>query len=190
MRKKLRAARQIGIDLDPRVIRAWRQGNQSELCELVEIDCVNWLRESNLEPSALIYADPPYLPSTRRRARVYRYDYQESHHVQLLEMLRTQPCRVMISGYRSSLYSILLRGWEERSFQVATHVGLREETVWFNFTLPEVLHDTRHLGNGFREREAIRRRRRRLESRIMRLSSQERHSLYGWLGHQIKDASP
>ena len=184
MRRKRRAARQIGIEIDPIVVQTWKRIPDPP-CELICADAVDWLCANTLENTALIYADPPYLPATRRRARVYRHDYVEHDHVRLLERLKAQNCSVMISGYRSSLYDELLPDWNHTSFQAKTHSGMREEMVWFNFEPANQLHDVDHMGDGFRSREVIRRRRSRLQERISRLSRPEQFGLLEWLQHEV-----
>lgn len=185
MRHKRPAERQIGIEVDPAVVAQWRSAGELSF-ELVEADAISWLRDTKLPEGTLIYADPPYLPSTRKQERVYRFDYTEQDHQRLLQVLKEQPCDVMISGYRSGLYDDSLQGWNRHSFLAKAHDGLREETVWFNFEPPGELHDTGHLGSTFREREVISRRRARLERRIGTLSLPEQHALLGWLQTRLE----
>ena len=70
-------------------------------------------------------------------------------------------------------------------FEAKTHVGMREEWVWFNYQKPIVLHDDRYLGSDFREREVIKRRQDRLRNRISKLSESEQASLSKWLSNQV-----
>jgi hypothetical protein len=115
-----------------------------------------------------VYADPPYWPASRRSVRSpYRYDYTEREHLTLLRILRGLPCPVMVSGYANEAYNRVLRGWKIYEFSGTSHVGARWETVWLNFQ-PAVVHDTRYLGEGFRQREAIKRKRARWASRFRR----------------------
>lgn len=185
MRHKRPAAKQIGIDLDPHVIETWRQ-NLAHHCDIIHGDAVNQLMSMSLDAETIIYADPPYLPETRRRSRVYRCDYSKHDHERLLECLTSLPCKILLSGYPSTLYERYLASWSVHRFEAKTHVGMREEWVWFNYQKPTVLHDDRYLGNDFREREVIRRRQDRLRSRISQLSEAEQASLYAWLGNRIK----
>ncbi|KRA17966.1 DNA methylase [Lysobacter sp. Root604] len=188
MRHKKAARRQIGIEIDPEVVAQWRAQGWLGF-DLVEADALDWLANNVLEEEALIYADPPYLPSTRKRERVYRFDYVEQDHLALLEALQRQPCRVMISGYASPLYEQTLKSWNRHAFLAKAHDGLREEIVWFNFEPPSHLHDPGHLGRTFREREVISRRRSRLEHRIESLSLPEQHALLDWLQSRLKEAA-
>ncbi len=139
-----------------------------------------------------MYCDPPYLPETRRRRRVYRYEYTVEQHVELLDVLVGLPCQVMVSGYRSRLYDGLLRGWDSVEFAGDSHVGPTVEVVWRNFAAPTLLHDFSHIGGDFREREAIRRRRTALNRRIDALPAIERQALLADLARrhpgELRDA--
>jgi DNA adenine methylase len=179
MRHKKPAHRSIGIDVDPAVIEMW-QGRSEEI-ELVESDAVAYLSSFEFEGKELVYLDPPYLPSTRLRQRVYRYDYDEKHHEALLELVCMLPCMVMISGYDNALYDQRLAGWNKVKFKANSQSGLREECVWFNFERTSVLHDAGHLGATFRERQAVKRRRHRMHERIERMDPAERSALMSWM---------
>lgn len=186
MRHKSVAQRQIGIDIDPAVVAVWQKMPEPP-CELVCADAVQYLDEIKVDGQTLIYADPPYVGITRRRSRVYRFDYTNADHQRLIECLRSKSCMVMLSGYDNELYRCALSGWNRLTFQSKTHTGIREESVWTNFDAPTRLHDTSYLGHNFREREAIKRRQSRLQSRIEGLSSIEQHSLFTWLRQQLED---
>lgn len=180
MRNKMTAQRNIGLDLDAKIIQQW-QAELSGICELYQVDAVTFLEAYSFEGQELVYVDPPYVPETRRRARVYRYDYSKEDHIRLLQCLVSLPCNVMISGYDSDLYNRELDGWRKVSFPAKTHVDVREETVWMNFEPPSHLHDSRYLGETFRERQTIQRRQARLRNRIQNLAPLERHELLQWM---------
>lgn len=180
MRHKQPSSRNIGIDIDDRVIAKWR-AEYPGACDLVNADANTFLRNYPFCGGELVYCDPPYLSSTRRRNKVYRFDYTESDHEELLVTLRALPCMVVLSGYASSLYQSLLSGWHQINFPAKTHAGLRTETVWINFERPKRLHDPRYMGKTFREREVIKRRHARLKSRLTRLPPAERHALADWI---------
>lgn len=185
MRRKRPAERQVGIEIDPMVVARWRSKGKLAF-DLIEADALTWLQSNPLDEGALVYADPPYLPSTRKQEKVYRFDYIERDHQLLLEVLKQQRCMVMISGYRSRLYDDTLKGWNCHSFFAKAHDGLREEMVWFNFDPPNELHDPEHMGRNFRERETISRRRTRLQHRIGSISLPEQHALLDWLQARLE----
>jgi site-specific DNA-adenine methylase len=176
MRHKLPAQRSIGIDADPALIARW-QREHPQICELVHADAVSYLESFHFTGDELVYADPPYVASSRRRQRIYRYEYELTDHEALLEALLRAPCKVMISGYDNALYRQALRGWACETFTAKTHQGVCIEQVWMNFAPPSVLHDSRYLGMTYRQREAIRRVRMRWIARLTRMPAAERNAL-------------
>ncbi|WP_110643247.1 DNA adenine methylase [Salinicola sp. CPA57] len=180
MRNKKAARRNIGLDIDIKVIERW-ESELPGICELHQIDAVSFLESYAFGGEELVYVDPPYLPETRRQEKVYRCDYSEDDHVRLLRCLIALPCKVMLSGYDCDLYNQELVGWRKVSFSAKTHVEIREETVWMNFNSPSRLHDSRFLGETFRDRQTIQRRQTRLRRRIESLDPIERHELLQWM---------
>lgn len=181
MRHKLPARRNVGIDVDGRVIDAWRQRACSHELDLHQTRAEDFLATYPFEGDELVYADPPYYPTTRSRARVYRFDYDVDDHRRLLEVLAALPCMVMLSGYGNPLYDQVLASWHSTSFPSKTHAGVRTESLWFNFEPPEELHDARYFGSNFRDREGARRRLQRLQDKVHRMSSVERAAFSQWL---------
>ncbi len=153
MKRKPPALRSIGIDLNARSIRTFRCAYEVELHHGC---CHRFLADFPFEGGELVYSDPPYLPSTRRSPRRYRFDYEEADHVALLELLRGLPCQVMISGYPSALYTRLLEGWRSVSLQVMNQAGVVTETIWFNFA-PDRPHWHTCAGRNFTDRQRIKR---------------------------------
>jgi hypothetical protein len=154
----------------------WRT-EHPDRCELVLGDASAYLRAYPFVGDELVYADPPYLPTTRRRAVVYRCDYEPEDHVELLEVLMGLPCMVMVSGYESALYARMLAGWHCVEFKAMTHRGPRLEAVWMNFPLPPVLHDARYLGVTFRDRQNLRRKHDRLLRKFEAMQEPERNQM-------------
>lgn len=176
LRHKRPAARNIGVDRDPRVLQAWPGDFR---VQLVHADAAGFLAHYPFVGDEFVYADPPYLSTTRRSNRApYRHDYTETQHFRLLEILCALPCRVMISGYWSTQYQHYLENWRTLSFWTRTRSGhATEEWVWMNYPEPNELHDYRYLGNSFRERERIRRRIERWKTRLACLPPLERRAL-------------
>lgn len=180
MRNKLPAFRNIGIDADDRVISQWSKTSMSNV-DLIHGRAEEFLLSYDFRGDELIYADPPYHPDTRRAARLYRNEYSAEDHERLLSLLRDLPCMVIISGYTNPLYRAILSDWEMRKFQAKTHTDVREETLWFNFNPPQVLHDSRYLGQNFRERQTTKRRLNRLKEKISCMNPVERAAIAQWL---------
>lgn len=185
MRRKRPAARNIGIDLDERMIEAWL-GRPIHCVELVHGCAMEFLRHFTFDGGELIYCDPPYWPDARKRARCYRHDYTRDDHSELLEILTSLPCRVMLSGYDNPLYDGALSQWERHEITNYTQSGPVTETVWTNFTPDHRLHDYSYVGEDFRERERIRRCRRTQVERLRRAPAIERAAMLS----DIADAFP
>ena len=87
--------------------------------------------------NVLIYADPPYVLSTRSR-RQYRYEMTDEEHRELLEELCRSRAKVMLSGYDCGLYREYLGGWRKVQTAARTQGNAeRVETLWMNFEQTE-----------------------------------------------------
>lgn len=185
MRHKYPAKRNIGIEIDSEVIQMWSDKKAIDF-ELIHDDAVNFLRSYEFTGKELVYCDPPYLRETRKKyARIYKYEYTREQHIKLLEVIKSLPCMVMISGYESKLYTVSLRGWHSHSYKAGCHHGVATEWVWMNYPLPVELHDYRHLGNSFRERERIRKKSDRWVAKLKSMPVLERQALLSAI-HAIK----
>lgn len=96
------------------------------------LDLIRQYRRSEV----LIYADPPYLPSTRAD-RQYRHELDEAGHIELLQALIAHPGPVILSGYDNELYNDMLpQSWERLHHpSVASGGNRRTETLWINFEI-------------------------------------------------------
>lgn len=105
----------------------------------VQIECrpaLEVIRRFNFQ-NVLIYADPPYVLSSRSGgAKQYRHEMTDQDHVELLEALRDHRGPVLLSGYDSPLYDRLLAGWHKETFHATDQLSRRrEEVLWMNFEL-------------------------------------------------------
>ncbi len=177
MRYKRKAKRNIGIEIDPEVIEIWNSKNQKNF-ELINGDAVSFLKSYSFTGKELVYCDPPYLRETRKKYYpLYKYEYSLSQHIELLAVIKTLPCMVMISGYESTLYKESLKGWQTHSFQAKTHHGMATEWIWMNYSKPVQLHDYSYLGDNFREREKIKLKLKRSTARFKSMPILERQAL-------------
>lgn len=176
LRRKRPARRSIGVEIDAEVVDRWRAAATPGL-ELVHGCAVDFLRGFAFSGGELVYADPPYWPDARRRARCYRHDYGREHHAELLDTLVRLPCHVMVSGYDNPAYDVALRGWRRHAVPNQTQAGPVVEAVWTNFEPDHRLHDYSYIGDDFRERERIRRGRRTQVERLRRAPPIERAAM-------------
>lgn len=175
----------IGIDMDIEVINKWSadlppsnrvSGAQFQF---LNKDAVNYIKKSefcNLKQT-FVYCDPPYLHITRKDKNIYKYEYTDSQHEELLTVIKDLPCQVMISGYESKLYTKSLEGWHSKTFQAMTRHGLATEWVWMNYPEPIELHDYSYIGDNFRERERIRKKVNRWVGKLRQMPILERQAI-------------
>ena len=93
---------------------------------------IELIRRFNAD-NVLIYADPPYVLSTRH-GKQYAFEMTDDEHAELLEELRHHSGPVLISGYDNSLYADLLRTWHKETICTTDQLARRrEEVLWMNF---------------------------------------------------------
>lgn len=100
-------------------------------------DAVEMIREYGAHPNVCIYADPPYLGSTRTAN--YRLEMLEDDlHIELADALRECKASVVLSGYASPLYEELYPGWHRMELKAPTALSGRpseNEVLWSNVPL-------------------------------------------------------
>lgn len=175
MKHKPLAGRTIGIDIDSQVIESF--GSMKGV-ELYQADAVAFLQKFDYKASGrvLIYADPPYLHSTRTSRKRYRFEYSEKDHILLLSVLRELAASgvfVMLSGYPSRLYDDLLPDWRTVEFQVMSRGGVRTEKLWLSFK-PTSAHWATFAGRNFTDRQRIKRKAQRWAENYRMLPAAER----------------
>ena len=195
MRHKRPARLNLGIDLDPQVINAWQDpivtnGDTSggivksdDASFRIQVgDGLAFLQAYPFTGKELVYCDPPYMLSTRT-GKQYRYEMTDDQHVKLLETIKALPCLVMISGYWTEFYANALKGWTTFIYEAMTRGGhTATEWVWMNYPNPISLHDYQYLGDDFRERERIKRKKQRWVRRLHSMPILERQALLAAIG--------
>jgi len=102
-------------------------------------------------PDTLIYADPPYLHSTRKQVthgqRGYRHEMTDDDHRALAELLHRVEGMVVLSGYPSALYDELYGRWEQRDLKATDQTRTaRREILWLNPAASGALRSSRAQG--------------------------------------------
>jgi len=178
-------------DINDSVIAAARNWKPDRSGNRIQFTCcgaVDLLADLEITPSTLIYCDPPYLLSTRKSGRIYKYEYSRSAHAKLIDVIRKLNCMVIISGYPNALYDDALSGWNTYLFNAVTRAGsIATECLWFNYDLPRHLHDYSYVGSSFREREILKRQKQRWVQRLRKMDPLRRHSLLLAIGSAFQD---
>ena len=173
MRKKPPARNNIAIDIDPEPLESFDCDYHVQKVN----DCAHrYLREYDYVGSELIYCDPPYLIETRTSKRRYRHEYSRQDHWDLLDRLKTLPCRVILSGDPSALYDGMLEDWNCVELQAMTRGGPRTEKLWYNYDIDHA-HWATYAGKDFTDRQRIKRKAERWARNYQVLPPAERLAL-------------
>ena len=90
---------------------------------------------------------------------------------------------------RNALYDEALASWPRIDYMAQTRGGPKEESIWMNFPEPTELHDYSFLGDDFRERERIKKKKQRWQARLAKMDRLERLALMDALGNPGADQS-
>lgn len=100
--------------------------------QIENIDAIQLIERYN-DPRTLIYCDPPYLQSLRKRS-MYKHEMTVEQHVEMLKALNNTRSMVVLSGYDSELYNDYLAGWRTAEKNTTAQMGVhRVEKLWMNF---------------------------------------------------------
>lgn len=196
-RLKRPATVNFGIDIDKRYCKLRRDFPKIDKLKIINGDAISLLAElveSQLifYPRVLVYADPPYLGSSRSSSRpIYKHEMlSDDDHLEMLKLLKSLPCMVALSGYMSDMYARELKDWRTIHFQSMTRGGFAAtEYLWLNYPVPFELHDYQYLGDNFRERERIARKKKRWVARLKKMPTQERYAILHAV-NIVKDGEP
>ena len=170
-RNKPPASRSVLVERDPRAARALRP----LAAETVQGDATSTVASFDYAAGGrvLIYADPPYVLSTRTGRDRYRFELSDADHMRLAAVLRDVPAAVMVSGYPSALYDRLYDGWRAVEFQAMTRGGVRTEKLWMNFPAGPV-HWATFAGKNRTRRQNIKRKAGRWAAKFATMEPGER----------------
>ncbi|MCB0079113.1 MAG: DNA adenine methylase [Anaerolineales bacterium] len=90
---------------------------------------------------------------------------------------RMPPHRTYVEPYLGG-GAVMLNGWPTHSYQAVDRGGnVRTEWLWMNYPEPMRLHDYRYLGDDYRERERIQRKKARWVRRLKNMDALERRAI-------------
>jgi len=174
--RKKPALASIVIDADAVPVAHW-QKNATASTTVIHGDAISFLRQYKFQGDELVYCDPPYVMSTRSGRKIYTHEMTDQQHLELISLLLTIPAAVMLSGYRNAIYDDTLQAWHRSDFQAMTRGGVRTESIWMNFTPPAVPAELTFLGDNYRERERIKRKKARWAEKLRKLPLAEQQAI-------------
>ena len=100
--------------------------------------------KSQDEATTLHFCDPPYVHETRTVEDVYKYEMTNEKHMDLLDTIKQCKGKVMLCGYKCSMYDRELSQWNRHDTDMANHAAggggeinkkkrRMTESLWCNF---------------------------------------------------------
>ena len=199
-RHKRPAETNILWELDPEVYKWWKETNPEYLVRNMDsmkhpdfslfLSIMRWVTIGEKGTKIFTYMDPPYLHCTRSSQKRYPFDFTREQHTELLQLASKLPGMVAISSYPNRLYDQMLietHGWRKIEFTAQTRGGGRTEALYMNYPEPTELHDYSYIGNDFREREAIKRRRETIIRKIDKMEGLEKSAMLQYIAAKMKN---
>jgi hypothetical protein len=174
--RKKPAASSIVIDADEISISYWKD-HAGAGGTVIHGDAIGFLERYNWQGDELVYCDPPYVMASRSGRKIYRHEFTDQQHRDLVSLLLTIPAAVMLSGYRNAIYDDVLAGWHRMDFRAMTRGGVRTESLWMNYDPPAVPSELTYLGEDYRERERIKRKKARWAAKLGKLPVAEQAAI-------------
>lgn len=118
------------------VAAARLRGNTTHLVQIEHMDALRLIERYNSR-DVLMYLDPPYVRSSRKSGRLYRYEMDDEGQHRLLELVTASKAKIVLSGYASKMYDQALTGWYKfTSLSQTTSAAMAEECIWLNYEPP------------------------------------------------------
>ena len=174
--RKRPAPASIIIDADDRVFEYWCKVKPLNTIVFLR-DAIPYLADYDWKGDELVYCDPPYVMAARSGRTIYRHEFTDKQHHDLLDVLLAIPAAVMLSGYQNTIYDDRIPNWNKVNFQSMSRGGVRTESLWMNFTPPRVPAELTYLGVDYRERERIKRKKARWAAKFSKLPAAERAAI-------------
>ena len=157
--------------------------------QVIRADAIAFLKNYDFRGDELVYCDPPYLQETCSSRVRYKFKMYDRQHRQLLRVIRKIPCPVIVSGYWSELYARELKDWNSTQFEAMTRGGMATEWLWFNYPQPTALHDYRYVGENYRDRQRIKRKKASWTGKLRKMPFMERQALLSVMAEEWGDVS-
>ena len=115
--------------LPERIVAAITRLKQAEIECTSALELIARYRDAQ---DCLIYADPPYVTSTRTK-KMYKNEMCDTDHLALLDALDEHTGPVVLSGYAHPLYDERLKHWQRVTCTTTAEKGqARIEVLWLN----------------------------------------------------------
>ena len=103
--------------------------------QIENIDALELIKRYD-DPNTLLYLDPPY-PLSIRKKNIYKHEMAEPQQEELLRLILKSKSKVIISSYDNELYNEALKDWYVSEKSTIAQMGLpRTEKLYMNYQPP------------------------------------------------------
>jgi len=185
LNNKKPALENFGIEINSETIAKF---TYSPFAFIVCADIFTWTKENwkLFDKDTFVYVDPPYpLNSRKNSVEVYKHEFTDQQHADIIKLIKTMPAMVAISTYKNHLYGTELKDWNLFNFQSQTRKGPATEYLYMNYPSPIELHDYSFLGKNFTDRQRIKRKIEREITKLKNLPALERQAIISQIKSHI-----
>lgn len=109
------------------------RGSSTNLVQIEHMDALRLIERYD-NPNVLMYLDPPYVLSTRRKGKLYLHEMDDGDHRRFLDLITSSQAKIVLSGYASELYAGSLKGWfVDAAMSQTTSTAKAQEILWMNY---------------------------------------------------------
>lgn len=194
--RRMRKAQKIyGIDIDPKVIKAWEEMHWDWIT-LIQGDAITHVSKiiSTTPPELkiCIYADPTYrMKSIKSSKKPYAFTMDDIWHERFLKNIKLWASHsnvdILISHYPDELYNKQLKEWRKISYESKTRQGMATENLYMNYEHSTgELHDYRWIGDNKDERYNLKHRTaKNLIAKLERMDSRKKQAVLYYMREWI-----
>jgi len=184
---KKRSGTTVINDLDTGVTDIWRK-HAPATTDIRNCTAAEILAEVARDPTdTFVYMDPPYpVEFLFSKQKIYKHSMTMQEHINMLFGIRTVDYNCMISSYENEVYDEYLEGWNKVTFKCSYSGKVATEAIYFNYPVPEKLHQYNYLGSDCWDRQRIKRKISRRVKTLQALPAQERNAILTELGQLVQ----
>lgn len=153
--------------------------NAYDVARTVFNDYDSCLDSFEFSTNDFVFADPPYMFSTRRsRKKYYKHEFNDDDHIKFLTRVHSLKCMCMITHPENDLYNEFLESWFKIPMRYQTRGGMFEDCIYLNYNSCSIeLYNYSCIGSNFIERQQIKRKRANFIKKFEALSFHEQRAI-------------
>ena len=158
---------------------ACKKHEVDEVATIEYFDYQDLIEDNVFTRSDFIFADPPYMLSTRTTGRkYYKFEFTDQDHYTFLSSIDTIDANIMITHPECDLYNEHLSAWSKERFVYMTRAGKFEDCLYTNYQAAALeLLNYDCLGVDFIDRQRIKRQRQNVVNKFMNLDDHVRRAI-------------